>query len=172
MKNYYYINAAGNQVGPLQFEQLPFGEITPDTLVWCDSMSEWDKASNVPEIADRVMPTTPPPINPQISPEEHKSSTSSNYHYYQAPPTKPQSYLWLGIITTLVFCLPCGIVSIIYASKVDDAWLRGEYQLAEDYSRKARNWGLIPLYICAALFVLTFIVSTIISFATIPDIKY
>lgn len=55
---------------------------------------------------------------------------------------KPDSGLVWAILTTLFCCLPFGIVSIVYASKVDSMWYIGNYQAAFDYAKKAKNWAM------------------------------
>lgn len=56
--------------------------------------------------------------------------------------TKPKSYLALAIISTILCCLPLGIVSIVFAAKVDNSWNAGDFFGAEDFSRKAKRWGI------------------------------
>ena len=55
---------------------------------------------------------------------------------------KPDSNLVWGILTTLLCCLPFGVVSIFKASKVDSLWYAGRYQEAYDASKSAKNWAL------------------------------
>lgn len=55
---------------------------------------------------------------------------------------KPSSNLALAVIVTVLCCIPFGIISIIYASKVDSAWTVGRHEEARMYSRKARNWAI------------------------------
>lgn len=62
-------------------------------------------------------------------------------------PPKPSNYLALAIVCTVCCCLPAGIVSIIYAARVNETYARGDYPLAEQYSRNARTWGIVGLVI-------------------------
>lgn len=67
------------------------------------------------------------------------------YQPQPVPPNgvyKPESGLVWGILTTLFCCLPFGIVSIVYATKVDSMWYMGNYQAAMDYAKKAKNWAM------------------------------
>ena len=62
------------------------------------------------------------------------------------PPTmqnKPDNYLVWAILTTVLCCLPFGIVAIVYSSKVDGLWNTGNYNAAYDYSQKAKKWSII-----------------------------
>lgn len=145
MENYYYITASGRQVGPMNLQTLRQQGIAPTTLVWRPGMADWADASTLPELSDmfgshNVPPYTPP--QPQYQPQ---------YNYYgQGTDTqRPASYLWLGILTTLFCCLPAGIVSIVFAAKVDGAWASGDYATAKANSDKARNWGIISAVVGA-----------------------
>lgn len=55
------------------------------------------------------------------------------------------SYLWLGILTTVCCCLPFGIVSIVYASRVSSCLAFGDVNGARNASANARMWGIIAL---------------------------
>lgn len=60
------------------------------------------------------------------------------------PPTpnipKPSNYLVWAILSTMFCCLPFGIPSIVYASKVDGLWYAGRYEEAQEAASKARLW--------------------------------
>lgn len=47
-----------------------------------------------------------------------------------------------AILTTILCCLPFGIVAIVYASKVDNLWYSGFKDAAYDAANKARNWSI------------------------------
>ena len=47
----YYIGRDNQQLGPFDVNQLMAQRIAPDTLVWCEGMSGWEMAKNVPELA-------------------------------------------------------------------------------------------------------------------------
>lgn len=49
----------------------------------------------------------------------------------------------LAVLSTIFCCLPLGIVAIIYASKVDNLYMAGDYAGALSASKSARNWALI-----------------------------
>ncbi len=74
---------------------------------------------------------------------------------------KPESYLVWGIVTALLCCLPFGIVSIVYAAKVDAFWAGGQHASAIEASRKAKKWAIIAAATAGAIgalwVVLTFV---------------
>lgn len=61
---------------------------------------------------------------------------------YNYQPSKPSSNLALAILTTILCCLPLGIVAIVKASQVDGHWSAGRYQEAYDAAKSARNWAI------------------------------
>lgn len=63
----------------------------------------------------------------------------------QIKPTRPNSYLALAIISTILCCLPIGIVSIIYATKVNSLYEDGNYNEANNASKNAKIWGLVSV---------------------------
>lgn len=60
-------------------------------------------------------------------------------------PSRPSSYLALAIISTILCCLPTGIVSIVYAAKVNSLYESGNYDEALKASKNAKTWGFVSL---------------------------
>lgn len=62
------------------------------------------------------------------------------------PPTGnsriPSHMVW-AILTTLFCCLPFGIVSIIFAAKVDGLQASGDIAGAQQASDKAKLWAMV-----------------------------
>ena len=83
-----------------------------------------------------------------------------NYAQGQRP-LKPNNYLVWAILSTILCCLPFGIVSIIYASKVDNLYNLGDYIGAQDASNKAKNfalWGAVISAIGVVLYILFIVI--------------
>lgn len=134
MSKFYFINAQGTQVGPVEKDVLIGVGITRTTMVWKEGSPSWVPASQEPELADFFMNSAQgkiPVVPPQVKQD-------NSLPYSQKPPT----YMWLAICSTILCCLPFGIVSIVYASKVDSNWALGNYDAAYDNSNKAKNWGI------------------------------
>jgi hypothetical protein len=53
------------------------------------------------------------------------------------------NYLVWSILTTLLCCLPTGIVAIVYSSQVSTKLAAGDYTGAVDSSNKARTWCIV-----------------------------
>ena len=58
-------------------------------------------------------------------------------------PPKPDNYLVWAILTTILCCLPFGIVSIVYAAKVDNLYYNGQYEEAAAKAKSAKTWAII-----------------------------
>ncbi|PXX23036.1 CD225/dispanin family protein [Arenibacter sp. ARW7G5Y1] len=69
---------------------------------------------------------------------------------------KPSNYLVLAIISTVFCCLIPGIVSIVNAAKVNEAYALGNYEQAERASKNAKTWAIVGIAI-AGLFWLIYI---------------
>lgn len=63
----------------------------------------------------------------------------------QSPMSKPDSNMVLAVLTTVLFCMPFGIVSIVYATKVDGLYYAGDYAGALAASKSAFQWAMIGI---------------------------
>ncbi|GAA1275893.1 hypothetical protein Psi02_01400 [Planotetraspora silvatica] len=81
---------------------------------------------------------------------------------YGAPPTPPNNHLAMAIITTILCCLPLGIVSIVYSSQVNSKWAAGDYQGALASSESAKKWWIAAVITGIAFSVLYIIVFVVI----------
>lgn len=63
---------------------------------------------------------------------------------HQAP---PPNYLVWAILTTILCCLPFGVVSIVYAAQVNSKWQMGDYEGAKLSSKNAKLWAWISFAI-------------------------
>ena len=72
-------------------------------------------------------------------PPENVQHLHSNVN---APAIKPDNYLVFAIISTVICCLPLGIVSIIHSTKVDNLWNSGQYEQAKTASNQAKQFAI------------------------------
>lgn len=56
---------------------------------------------------------------------------------------EPDNYLVWAILSTVLCCLPAGIVSIVYSTKVSGLWAQGRYGEAQAASANAKKWAII-----------------------------
>jgi hypothetical protein len=63
MKKYwYYVDEKNERHGPMSFNELCLRRILRSTLVWNESMSDWDRAENLVELEDIVIDKILPPL--------------------------------------------------------------------------------------------------------------
>lgn len=150
MKNYYFLGADGQQYGPVEGSTLKNYGVTGETLVWCEGMDNWAKASTVPELAYlfAAAPTPPRPVTP-VRP----SSPGSSY----AGDVCPDNYLVWSILVTLLCCWPFGIPAIVNSSKVEKLWMQGDKIGAMEKSESAKKWCWISFGCGIIVFILSFL---------------
>ena len=149
----YWINQDGEQTGPLTLDQLELMTLNEKTYVWSAGYDDWKPLSEVPELA-HLMPATSvlvPPVLKEDEPLEPPVADPAPVLPAQAagqpaqptdqpyPPCPPTNMVW-AIISTLLCCIPRGIVAIIYANKVSKKYYEGDLAAAEHYSEVSAWW--------------------------------
>jgi hypothetical protein len=92
--------------------------------------------------------------------------------YQPGPP--PSNYLVWAILTTILCCLPFGIVSIVKSTQVNSLWAQGQTAAAEEAANAAKKWAIIAAVVGVALNVLAIILFTagVLSFSTTTPPRY
>lgn len=85
----YYLAVDGQQVGPLEINQLIPSGMTRNSMVWTNGMANWTQAGNVPELAHLFVAPTPS-VYPAAAAygaqnSGYGASPSSAYGAYQQP---------------------------------------------------------------------------------------
>ena len=124
----YYYSFDGQQYGPVDESQLISLGVKRDTLVWSENMNDWTPAGNVPALNRYFNDSTIEYSTPQPS--------------YSSAPAKPDNYLVWAILSTVLCCLPLGIVSIINSTKVDNLYQQGKYEEAQEAADKAKKYAI------------------------------
>ena len=141
----YYIGKNNQRMGPYPLEQLLSYGLTPDSLVWCNGMPGWQKAIEVPEVAALFAPQQPQYQAPQPQYQQpayqQPAYQQPQYGYSNLPPRPDSNMVW-AILSTILCCLPLGIVAIIKASSVNGLYDRGDYAGAEAAAKSAKTWAL------------------------------
>ena len=113
----WYYSKNNAQHGPVRLEELQSkirnGEISPESLVWRDGMSDWAAATTVPGILTTQVSITPAPANVYSAP-----GTPVPANYPPLASARPTSGL---AIASLVFgvlgitaCMLPGILAIVF----------------------------------------------------------
>lgn len=95
------------------------------------------------------------------------ADTNSNQSCNQQSPNNnqmPDNHLVWAILTTILCCLPLGIVAIVKASKVETLWFNGHYTEAQKNADDAKKYSRIGIGIGVAYWVVC-ILAYIIIFA-------
>lgn len=70
IREFFYVDSQGQQVGPVLFEDLKKLPVTSTTLVWFPGQADWKKVQDVPEFIEALFGSfTPPPVPPQAKPD-------------------------------------------------------------------------------------------------------
>ena len=78
----------------------------------------------------------------------------------------PESYLVWAILSTVLCCLPIGIVAIIKSTNVSKEFMAGNYEAAEKASQDAKKWSIISAA-CGLIFgFIYFVLMFILGFAS------
>lgn len=164
----YWINQDGEQTGPLTLDQLEQMTLSEKTYVWSAGFDDWKPMAQVPELAhlaaegDTTGVAVPPleqepalgtPVEQPVmgTPVEQPAMgtpvqqpamgqpvpTGEQQQPYPACP--PTNMVW-AIISTILCCIPLGIIAIIYANKVSKKYYEGDLAAAEHYSEVSAWW--------------------------------
>ncbi len=71
--------------------------------------------------------------------------------------TPPNNYLVWAILTTILCCLPFGIVSIIKAAEVNSKWAGGDITGAYASSAAAKKWAIVSAGVSAGVIAIYFL---------------
>ena len=132
MSTYFYIDAQQRQCGPIPPTQFAAYGITPTTYVWTAGMAQWQLAGTIIE------------LQPYFS-------KSQLFNAVGIRPSRPDSNLVWAILSTILFCLPLGLVGVYYEE-------------AQAMAKKSMNWSIAGCITGIALAV----ISTILSIFLMP----
>ena len=74
---------------------------------------------------------------------------------------KPDNYLVWAILTTLLCCMPFGIVAIVKATQVDTYWAQGNQAEAIEAANAAKKWSIASAVSAAAVWAIYVIIVVI-----------
>lgn len=112
------------------------------------------------------------PNKPSGSPSQNSNWNTPNnnqnqgYQHKQIPqndgPTQfpnsfsppPENYLVWAILSTVLCCMPLGIVAIVKSSQVNTKWFIGDREGALKDAKSAKNWAIWSAGVSIVLFVL------------------
>lgn len=148
MDTYYYLDANQQQQGPIPASDFMRTGITKHTLLWKKGMPGWQAAGNIPELSAYFQPattgsaSTPPPPPSTAATASHQPSMQ-----------RPANMLIWSILTTVLCCLPLGIIAIILSVKVDSLWSAGDYDGAIRTAEKAKLCCILSAVLAVASYI-------------------
>ena len=145
-----FVGKNDKQYGPFPIEKvnesIANGEFSLDDLGWYEGLGEWKPLRNIEGI---VGVTVVPAV------------VSNSPNNAGVPAEQVPSNLVWAILSTLCCCLPLGIVSIVYASKVEGYVFAGDIETAKENSKKAAMWAWISFGVSIAGGIIWFIIGAV-----------
>ncbi|NLC98595.1 MAG: CD225/dispanin family protein [Actinomycetales bacterium] len=99
--------------------------------------------------------------------------------YEPAPPagsygqTPPQNYLVWAILTTVLCCLPFGIVSIVFSTQVNSKFMAGDLAGAQVSAQKAKTWAIVAAVSgLVASIIYVILMFTVLASGTLTETTY
>lgn len=142
-------------------EQLPqnMSALYRRQFVEIDSKRFEDDVRNLADAIKKVLPDgiirVPPESNYATNSDSQRAGGDRST---LPPPPKPDNNLVWAILSTVLCCLPLGIVSIISATKVDNLWNNRQYDAATAEAKKAKQWAVYAAIAAGVIWALYFIV--------------
>ncbi|MDO4929800.1 MAG: GYF domain-containing protein [Bacteroidales bacterium] len=176
--SYYFVNTENKQEGPFLPEELTAHGVNANSFVWREGLTEWVKASDLPELEPYLNSgSSSGPAVPPIPPAA-KAQTVEDAPVCDVP--KPKSYMVsaivgmvLGVVPMyyigILLTLPFGVAGLIYEDRAQTAWRDKRYADMESAASKARIFSLTALFVgiglwAVLLFILLFFVGSIAAF--------
>ena len=147
--NKYFYSDGQQSFGPYSLDELrALNVVGPTTKIWTAGMTDWAEASTVAETADwfasaEIPPAapTPPPVRVVVQGDARVEVRTNNPQPSGGEvPERPFSWLAPAIVATVLCCMPFGIVSIVYATKVESRYNMGDYAGAKSAADTAKTW--------------------------------
>ncbi|OBG65655.1 MULTISPECIES: CD225/dispanin family protein [unclassified Mycobacterium] len=85
---------------------------------------------------------------------------------------EPDNYLVWAILCTVLCCLPFGIVSIVYSTKVSGLWSQGRYAEAQAAADSAKKWAIIGAIVgvvFAVIMIILYVAIGVIAVSNLPS---
>jgi hypothetical protein len=83
---------------------------------------------------------------------------------------QPDNYLVWAILCTVLCCLPFGIVSIVYSTKVSGLWAQGQYAEAQAAANNAKKWAIIGAVAGPIIYVVFTVLWFVLFAAVVSDL--
>lgn len=123
----------------------------PDGVKFCPCCGAPQEADNSEMLKQDIVETEGFSAGNDAEKDVSYSQNEYAYNYdEQNEPVNWVPYLVLAIISTVCCCVPFGIVSIVYAVKINNAVTAGDMQEAQKSAKTARIW-LVAAFVTGIL---------------------
>lgn len=165
MARKYFARINGEQIGPLELNELIEAGVGPDTYIWHKGLPDWIRARQDGDVCrmcrnylyDLAHPESNNDAAQKLQaqraaeleklPPLFRQMIEKDGTPFEMPPEKkedystpPRSRIVEAILVTL-FCSPLlGLAAIFFAYSAQKAWAAGQKEKAYDYTRKAKMW--------------------------------
>lgn len=78
-------------------------------------------------------------------------------------PPLPPTYLVWAILTTMLCCLPFGVVAIVKSTKVESFYIQGLYAESLRASNDAKKWSIVSACVAVGVWFIYFILLAILA---------
>lgn len=151
----YWINHNGVQSGPVDLDAMKQMGLTSAAYVWHEGLADWVKITQLPELQGvyemvAEPTTTGQPYQPQqpVVEQSIQQPAPQQPQYAEQPqqpePCPPTNLVW-AIISTVLCCIPTGIVAIFYALKVSNKYREGDIEGAKRASEVGAWWCIATI---------------------------
>nr|WP_158892852.1 CD225/dispanin family protein [Amycolatopsis anabasis] len=85
----------------------------------------------------------------------------------------PENYLVWAILTTVLCCMPLGIVAIVKSSQVNTLWFQGFHDEARKSAESAKKWAMwsaISVGILILLYIIFLVVMLVIAGVSLREL--
>ncbi|MDE5663271.1 MAG: CD225/dispanin family protein [Muribaculaceae bacterium] len=136
MTRYYYLGPGNQPQGPILPTEFLSHGLNADSQVCPEGGTQWLPLRDVPGLVNYLQ-QSPVGNAPQ--------APYGGAPYGQGMPgsVPPPNYMVWAILTTILCCLPFGIVAIVKASQVNNLWMAGRTAEAMESSRAAKTWSIV-----------------------------
>lgn len=158
----YWINHNGVQSGPVDLDGLKELGLTSAAYVWHEGLSDWVKITQLPELQglyELVGEPVAAPQQPNVTvgtpieggaqqetyqPQDYNAAQQPQYcdQSLNDEPCPSTNMVWAILATVLCCCVPCGIASIYYATRVTKCYRAGDMRGARSASETSQWWSI------------------------------
>lgn len=160
-KHYFFIDASGDERGPITVDFFKKYGLKGDRLIWFDGLPTWVEARTTPALkeylgGDDKLDSVTAVI------KKHHGELHRGANPEWTDRHAPKSWLFESVVVTLLCCLPAGLAGVYYANKSTHLWAAGEYARSLRCSKIAKNWAfggvlfILSLWIAYFLYVVVF----------------